>query len=107
LTITGNMASTGSGTVAFGALTADFELLGVLSGGDYSFGGNAGRSITLGNANTYTGLTTIGGVTVSAGVLADSGLVSSLGTGAAVNLTNGGTLSYTGSGASSNRTWSA
>src|SRR3546814_19227867 len=31
----------------------------------------------------------------------------SLGTGAAINLANGGTLSYTGVGASSNRTWSA
>src|SRR3546814_11621094 len=30
-----------------------------------------------------------------------------LGTGAAINLANGGTLSYTGVGASSNRTWSA
>src|SRR3546814_2043024 len=87
--------------------TADFELLGVLSGGDYLFGGNTGRSITLGSANTYTGLTTIGGITVSAGVLTDSGLASSLGTGAAINLANGGTLSYTGVGASSNRTWSA
>src|SRR3546814_19071582 len=74
LTITGNMASSGSGTVAFGAQTADFELLGVLSGGDYLFGGNTGRSITLGSETPYTGLTTIGGITVRPGVLPDSGL---------------------------------
>jgi len=105
LTITGNMAATGGGALQFEAMTADIALLGLLSGDDYIFDGTAGRTITLGDANSYAGLTTIRAVTTRAGVLADTGVVSSLGTGSAVSFMDGGWLSYTGGGSSSDRLW--
>jgi autotransporter-associated beta strand protein len=69
----------------------------------------AGSGITTlaGGANTYTGNTTItGGGTLSVGTLANSGSASDIGaaTSAATNLVlNGGTLIYTGSGATVDR----
>ncbi|MFC7399274.1 autotransporter-associated beta strand repeat-containing protein, partial [Chelatococcus sp. GCM10030263] len=109
LSITGDVdTSSGSGFVAEGA---DIELLGVLSGGNYSFSGNAGRTITLGEGNTYTGASSIGTVTLTVSTLADRGTASSLGTNdntgtapADIQINNG-VLDYTGDGDSSNRTW--
>jgi len=101
LTITGNVDISTSGS--FNADTADFNLLGVLSGGRFGFGSAAGYSVTLGGANTFTGQAVIGG-RVRASVLADIGSVSSLGAGSDIAL-NAGTLSYTGAGNSSNRLW--
>src|SRR5690606_35164494 len=94
LTITGSVTASGGGITAFEALLGDFDLQGVLSGDDYTFDGNAGRLVTLGDANSYTGLTSIRAITARAGSLADAGVVSSLGTGSAIDLQTGGTLSY-------------
>ena len=107
LTLTGDVA--GSGGTSFSALSADFQLLGVISGnGNFSFGGSAGRTVTLGGANTYTGTTGLG-ATVVAPVLANIGDNSSFGTGTGGGgglITVGGVLSYTGTGASTDRPFS-
>ncbi|RST53953.1 autotransporter-associated beta strand repeat-containing protein [Variovorax sp. DXTD-1] len=109
LTLTGNIAGTGAWTLGmtFQALTADMELLGTISSTTnrtFAFSGGAGRTITLGGANTYAGASNINGVTVKAGTLANTGSNSSFGTGAAggINLING-VLSYTGAAASADR----
>lgn len=104
LSITGDIVTTGGS--GFYADDADFELLGTLSGGTYTFTGSAGRTITLGGANSYTGKTGIASVTVRASVLADAGTASSFGAGSdTIAITSNGTLSYTGAGGSSNRQW--
>ncbi|NKC22651.1 hypothetical protein HED50_12780 [Ochrobactrum oryzae] len=71
----------------------------------FSGGGN-GRTVTLGNFNTYAGETVIGSansslgitgpVTLHIGSLTDAGTASSLGTGTAggISLLNGSVLSY-------------
>ena len=107
LTLTGDVA--GSGGTSFSAVSADIQLLGVISGnGNFSFGGNAGRTVTLGGANTYTGTTGLG-ATVEAPVLANIGDNSSFGTGTGGGgglISVGGVLSYTGTGASTDRAFS-
>lgn len=106
LTLTGNIDLTQR--TQFAAVSADFNLLGVLSGaGDSLFAASAAGAITLGGANTYTGLTSISGGLVSAPVLANTGLLSSFGTGSQIDLGNLGVLSYTGTGNNSNRTWTS
>ncbi|WP_443969467.1 autotransporter-associated beta strand repeat-containing protein [Sphingobium sp. CR28] len=103
LTITGDVdVSTGS---SFYAETANLELFGILSGGAYAFNGANGNVVTLGGANTFIGAASIGGL-VKASVLADIGAVSSLGAGTNITLSTG-SLSYTGTGSSSNRVWIA
>ena len=105
LTLTGDISVT---PTAFIAETADLELLGVISGsGNVGFGASAAGSITLGGANTFTGNAVVSGGIVRVSVLADGGLASSLGTASTISLGNLGQLSYTGSGDSSNRTWSS
>lgn len=95
----------------FSANAADFELLGNISSAGntpVAFTGRAGRKITLGDANSYSGTTTIRDhVTVLASVLADTGVNSSFGTGSGggVQISNGGVLGYVGTGSSSNRDW--
>ena len=108
LEITGNVTTNAGGGAVYSAEGGDFRLLGTLSGANYSFGGTvAGRKITLGGANDFTGTAVISTVIVEAPVLADMGVVGSLGAGAdAVSIGNNGTLSYTGTGANSNRPWS-
>ncbi|MEI4507540.1 autotransporter-associated beta strand repeat-containing protein [Sphingopyxis sp. CCNWLW253] len=101
LSITGNIDVSAGAT--FVADTASMELLGVLSGGAYGFNGVAGNTVTLGNANTFTGQGTVAGL-VKASVLADTGSVSSLGAGSTIGLSIGA-LSYVGAGSSSNRNW--
>ncbi|MGH6761634.1 MAG: autotransporter-associated beta strand repeat-containing protein [Phyllobacterium sp.] len=108
LTITGDIST--SGGSGFYAEGADIGLLGILSGDNYSFNGDASRMIALGGANSYTGVTSINTVTVSASVLADGGTASSFGAGAgagagAISIGGDGAVSYTGAGASSNRQW--
>lgn len=121
LTLTGNIESQIDNTrsMIFSAEKADLELLGVISSttnGAIGFGGGGvGRTITLTGANTYSGATVIGAanagvagtVTVRAESLANTGVASSFGTGDAggITLLNGSVLSYTGSGANSNRAW--
>jgi fibronectin-binding autotransporter adhesin len=112
LTLRGDIGLTGtSGTaVVFSADTADLAVLGQigLTGPlqRVSFSGGAGRTITLGDSNSFSAPATITTVKVQAGTLADGGVSSSLGAGTDVSINGGGVLSYTGSGASSNRTWS-
>lgn len=105
LTLTGDISN--SGGTSFSAESADIAVLGTLSGNaNVSFSGNAGRTVTLGGANTYTGVTSLGPVTTVAPVLANAGVASSLGAGSTVNLNNLTILSYTGAAsASSDRTW--
>lgn len=116
LTLTGKIAAIGAaGTgLSFVASKADLELLGEISSPanrNVVFrGGGLERTITLGNANTYIGVTGIGSggaVTVRAGSLADTGVASSFGTGVAggIAIYSDSVLSYTGSGSSSNRDW--
>ena len=105
LTLTGDMSVT---PTSFLAQTADFELLGVISGsGNVSFGASAAGSITLGGANSFAGDAAVSGGIVRAPVLSDAGLASSLGAGTTVNLGSAGQLIYTGTGSASNRPWTS
>ncbi|MBM0105007.1 autotransporter-associated beta strand repeat-containing protein [Steroidobacter sp. S1-65] len=106
---TGTLSLSGAFNLAqstrFEAASADFELLGVLSGGapGVTFMAGSGRSVTLGEANTFTGNVTLsGGGVINASVLANAGLASSLGQGSLVTIT-GTTLRYTGTGNSTDR----
>jgi fibronectin-binding autotransporter adhesin len=101
LALTGDIDISVAGT--FNAESADIHLLGVLSGGAYGFAASAGRSIELGNANSFTGQAALAGE-IRLGKLADIGSESSLGAGTTIALNNG-TLSYTGAGDASNREW--
>lgn len=110
LTLSGDIVLGGSWTTSQGlvAQSGDLALLGVISSPGaarpVAYNGTAGRSITLGGANTYTGASGITTITVYAPVLADTGTASSLGTGASGNIgLTSGTLRYTGATASSNR----
>jgi fibronectin-binding autotransporter adhesin len=111
LTLTGEIAlGGGSGNGPhFLAGNADLELLGVISSNivrDVWFIADTGQTVRLGDASTFTGRAVIrNSGQVEAGTLADSGIVSSLGAGSIINISNGGTLSYTGTGTSTNRDW--
>ncbi len=107
LSLTGDIAITGS--ASFESVSAGIDLFGVISGSpsSVSFSASAAGAITLGGANTYTGVTGIGGGVVIAPVLADAGLSSSLGAGSDISLGHAGVLRYTGAGDSSDRTWTS
>ena len=116
LALTGAISFEGGPRSAFlSADTADLDVSGTISGTNtatvsYTGGGTA-RTITLGEANTYTGANSIGTVTLAVSSLADRGAASSLGTndntGAGLSdiQINNGVLDYQGDGDSSNRTW--
>ncbi|MBR7654434.1 autotransporter-associated beta strand repeat-containing protein [Brucella oryzae] len=123
LTLTGDIAVQNNvgKFMFFVAQDADLELLGTINRANndaitFSGGGN-GRTVTLGNFNTYAGETVIGSansslgitgpVTLHIGSLTDAGTASSLGTGTAggISLLNGSVLSYRGVASSSNRNW--
>ncbi|KRC81475.1 autotransporter-associated beta strand repeat-containing protein [Sphingomonas sp. Root241] len=112
LTLTGDVALAGSGGgfMLFWANTADVAVTGVLgsaAGGRYQFNPAAGRTVTLGAANTFTGQAILaGGGNVIVPVMADNGVASSLGAGSTIALSNGH-LIYTGAVASSNRNWTS
>ncbi|MBE1529555.1 fibronectin-binding autotransporter adhesin [Sphingopyxis sp. OAS728] len=102
LSITGNVdVSTGG---SFLADTADIELLGTLSGGNFGFNGAAGNAVLVEGANTFTGNASIAGL-VRITTLANIGAASSLGAGTNIVMGNG-VLSYLGAGSTSNRVWS-
>ncbi|HWK69173.1 MAG TPA: autotransporter-associated beta strand repeat-containing protein [Rhizobiaceae bacterium] len=105
LTLTGNFNL--AQATQFNAGTADFNLLGVLSGAGsgVTFTASAGRNVTLGGANTFAGTVSLnGGGTINATVLAGSGVASSLGQGSSIAI-NDATLRYAGSAISTDRTW--
>lgn len=116
LTLTGNIAGfypAGSSLpgIAFTAQTADLALLGVISHNSatqpVTFSGTGlNRTITLGAANTYSGVSSLSNLTLQASKLANTGTASSLGTGSNGGIAlNNAALSYTGTGDSSNRAW--
>ncbi|HET6523561.1 autotransporter-associated beta strand repeat-containing protein [Sphingopyxis sp.] len=112
LTLRGDILLSGTaGTgVGYAATTGDIDLLGQLTStgtfASVSFSGGVGRTITLGGSNTFNASAAVDTITVKASVLANIGASSSLGAGTNVGVNNGGVLSYTGVGASSNRIWS-
>ena len=100
---------TDNGTLAFNrsnALTQGTDFYSVITG----TGGNViqagGGTTTLGNSNTYSGVTTISAGKLSVATLAAGGQTSSIGnsSNAAANLVlDGGTLQYTGTDVSTDR----
>ncbi|MBZ9709428.1 autotransporter-associated beta strand repeat-containing protein [Mesorhizobium sp. ESP7-2] len=111
LALTGSIIVAGSAT-SFTATSGDLALTGTISAdvadtSSVGFSGGAGRTITLGDANSYNGFTGVTTVTVVASTLANIGSNSSFGTGNANSQIqiNGGTLSYTGGAAGTDRTW--
>lgn len=104
LTLTGDVDISVNGS--FFATSADISLLGTLSGGSFVFNAANGQTITAGGVNTFTGNATIAGIggSVKVATLTDGGNTSSLGAGTGIVVSNG-TLSYTGTGSASNRSW--
>ena len=99
-----------NGVTLGGALTLsgsnNFEIGGVITGAA-SLTKSGANTVTLSNANTYTGVTIIAGGTLSVATIGNGGVTSSnLGSAsnAASNIVfDGGTLQYTGSTATSDR----
>jgi fibronectin-binding autotransporter adhesin len=105
LSLSGGIAVTGS--AQFLGETADILLSGVISGNaSLLYSGLSGHSVTVTGMNTYTGASTIAGL-VNVPIITNAGAAGPLGTSSAVSLTNGGTLNFTGSGSSSDRTWTS
>jgi len=113
LTLTGNVtnaATSGTKTLTLNGATIGNEFQGVITDG-----GNGGVvAVTKGDtgtwvlsgANTFTGALSVSRATLTVTSLADSGVASAAGAGSVINLGGGaqaGTLTYTGSGASTNR----
>ncbi|CDX29442.1 Outer membrane autotransporter barrel domain (modular protein) [Mesorhizobium sp. ORS 3359] len=121
LTLSGAISLAGGGNATgygFWADTADLLLSGtVSSAGDRPIaftGSSTARTITVTGSNTFTGGVTIGAgpigggaVTLKVNSLANTGSASALGTGTGGSITiqSGSVLSYTGTGATSNRVW--
>jgi autotransporter-associated beta strand protein len=103
--ITGVLLPTG---VTFNNASSNYSVASsagnVIGGSATLLKANSGTLTLSGGANTYTGVTTISGGTVSVGTLANGGSPSDIGqaSSSGANLVlNGGTLQYTGAGASS------
>jgi fibronectin-binding autotransporter adhesin len=109
LTLSGDISVNGvnSTPIALAADQADLELSGTISGASshvFRFLALNGNTITLGNQNSFSGAAQLEGGVVRVSKLADGGVTSSLGVASNISLL-GGTLSYTGTATSSNRTW--
>jgi len=114
-TATGTTSVTINDVVWPASLTVNNSFLAyrITSSSQYDIAGSTGLTksgngwLTLaGGANAYTGVTTISGGTLSVGTLANGGSASDIGaasSGAANLVFNGGTLQYTGGGASIDR----
>ncbi len=109
ITITGVLLPT---LVSFNTGTSNYVITSS-SGNDIGSGNllkaGSGMVTLAGGANTYTGITTVSGGTLSVGTLANGGSPSDIGAASSdpANLVlNGGTLLYTGSGASIDRAFS-
>ena len=107
LILRGDISVTGSGGFSFIPRNADMQLLGQISGNaPTTFTPSAGRTLTLGGNNNFTGVAGVAGAgTVVASVLANAGSNSSLGAGTDIALS--GTLDYTGGAATTDRDWTA
>ena len=98
---------------SFEATSAGFDLQGEIGTSSAAtptvlfLAGATAPIIVSGGTNSYAGNTVIGGGSVSASVLADGNANSSLGAGTAISLISNGILNYTGTGDSSNRTWTS
>lgn len=111
LSLTGNISAGGGFSLShsFVALTADLELLGVIStnvGRTIGFSSNTlNRTITLGGAHTFSGAASISGVTLRVSSVANTGTASSLGTGVDGDIfISSANLIYTGVGGSTGTT---
>jgi autotransporter-associated beta strand protein len=85
---------------------ADSTFAGIISGSGGSLIKDGTNTLTLSGVNTYTGVTTLSAGTLSVATIGNGGVAGNLGqaTNAAANLVfNGGTLSYTGATASTDR----
>ena len=98
--VLGNLALTITGA-------NDTSYGGTISGTSGSLTKKAGSNgtLTLSGTNTFTGAVTINAGTISVGTIANGGSNGNLGAGTSFTL-GGGTLKYTGSSASTNRTFS-
>ncbi|HWA85145.1 MAG TPA: autotransporter-associated beta strand repeat-containing protein, partial [Opitutus sp.] len=122
LTLSGGAQSwsANSGDLTFGSTVNNGGFLLTLNGGnDFNFNGvisgtggltvnDSGGLVTLAATNTFTGPVTLTGGTLSVGTINNGGTAGNLGkaTNAASNLVfDGGTLQYTGSTASTNRSF--
>ena len=100
----GNLAP---GSMQFNNTTKDFTVGGSMAvGGTASLLKTGTGKLTINNVNSFTGAVTVNAGTLSVGTIADGGSNSALGAGTGIVL-GGGTLSYTGGSASSNRTVTA
>ncbi len=101
---TTGIVTTAGGTLTFGG-AGNAAVSSVISGGGAITMGGIG-TLTLSGVNTYTGVTTISGGTLSVATIGNGGVAGNLGkaTNAVGNqVLDGGTLSYTGATASTDR----
>ncbi|HZV69056.1 MAG TPA: autotransporter-associated beta strand repeat-containing protein [Saprospiraceae bacterium] len=105
-TLNNSSATAATVTVGSNGLNTIFSGIIQNTGNPLSLVKNGGGALTLSGLNTYNGTTTVNGGSIQANTLANGGSPSSIGasTSAASNLIlSGGTLAYTGAGATTDR----